>query len=753
MPRHRSVTLLAVAGLLGLPASSRAQTPGERATLDSIRANFATVSDSAFLISLERQRIGVARADRDNPIIHMELGYLSYRLGELTTAKKRYQDAASEFQWAADLRPRWPYAWYHLGLAELLTGESDLIIVENLRQLMGQDALSQAARSFARAVEVEPSFSAGLVDLATTAMRQRIAPRLAVAQSALRQAAGTAAGRVPEVQLVRGRIERRLAANDSALTAFRRYLEVGGDSVVGGVEAARTLAMLDHPDSAAAVYFAATARALGDSGRREVRRDLRWFATAGELADFDATRDDSAGSWLRRFWIGRDLAEGRAVGERLVEQFRRYQYAVANFSLPSKRRGFDIGFAFRDTSQQDFDDRGVVYLRHGEPTVRQQYTAPGYDPNESWLYRRNPPDADLILHFVALNDVQDYRLMETLQSVCRRRYSADAFARSATELSDVERTCVQSRAGFSSLYDRLARVGIASTDNLWATERLATMDMTREATHSDSYVLHYEQTMRPVVSLFAVADATMRPELHLVFAVPAGRLHPGEGEAGVTYGLRLRMVVFDSASHLVGALDTVRVFRAPSRLAAGAYLTEQLFMRVPAGRWRYSFVIEETGGNAGDAVRNQPIDVPALAGGFSVSDVIVGREGSGLVWRRPEGTVQLNPLLRFPRDGEAVLYYELYGLSQGAEVGTRIRILREGGRSVFRRVFGGGGNVDLSYITVTDAEGRSRVHQTLNLRGLAPGRYKLEIEFTDPLSGHRVLRDSPFEIEGARTPS
>jgi GWxTD domain-containing protein len=750
MPRRRFVTLLAFAGWLGLPAALRAQAPAERVTLDSMRARFAAVLDSSSLIALERRRIAVARLDRENPFIHMELGYVSYRLGELTSAKKRFQDAASEFQWAADLRPGWPYAWYHLGLAELLSGESELIVVENLRQLLGQDALSQAARSFARAVEVEPGFSAGLVDLANTAMRQRIAPRLLVAQSALRQAAGTAAGRVAEVQLVRGRIERRLGANDSALVAFRLYREVGGDSVIGGVEVARTLAMLDHPDSAVTVYFEATGRPPSDSARREVRKDLRWFAMPAELAAFDASRADSAGAWLRRFWIGRDLFDGRVVGERLVEQFRRYQYAVANFSLPSKRRGFDIGFAFRDTTQQDFDDRGVIYLRHGEPTSRAQYTAPGYEPNESWVYRRNAPETDLILHFVALNDVQDYRLMETLQAVCTRRFSADAFARTAVELSDIERTCVQSRAGFSGLYDRLARVGIATTDNLWATERLATMDMTREATTSDSYLLHFEQTLRPVVSLFAVADAAMRPELHLVFAVPAGRLHPGEGEAGVTYGLKLRMLVYDSASHLIAALDTVRVFRAPSRLPSGAYLTEQLALRVPAGRWRYSFVIEETSGPSGDAVRNRPIEVPVLAGAFSASDVIVGREGSGLVWRRPEGTVQLNPLLRFPRDGEAVLYYELYGLSQGAEVGTRIRIVNQGGRSLFRRLFGSRGNVDLSYTTVTDAGGRSRVRQTLNLRGLPPGQYRLEIEFTDPRSGQRVLRDSPFEIEGAR---
>ena len=73
------------------------------------------------------------------------------------------------------------------------------------------------------------------------------------------------------------------------------------------------------------------------------------------------------------------------------------------------------------------------------------------------------------------------------------------------------------------------------------------------------------------------------------------------------------------------------------------------------------------------------------------------------------------------------------------------------GHSIFRRIFGGGGGgADLAYTTVTDAPGLSRVRQHLELRGLAPGRYVLEVELTDPVSGQRIVRRSPFEIEGQR---
>ena len=743
--------LLALPALAVLCASLAAQTPAERASLDSMRAGIAAFTDSTELIARERQRIAVARVDRDNVMLHFELGFISYRLGEITGVKKRYEDAAGEFQWAADLRPGWAVAWYQLGLAELLTGESDLIIVENIRQMLGQDALSKAARAFARAVAADPSFSDALVSLATAAMRQRVAPRLAVAQSALRQAAGTEAGNVPSVQLVRGRIERRLGENDSALLAFRRYLAVGGDTTIGGVEAARTLALLTRLDSARVVYYAATARRFGDSARAEVRRDLRFFARPAELARFDALSPDSAGPWLRTFWAGRDAEEGRREGERLSEQFRRYQHAVANFSLVSKRRGFGTAFAHSDTSQQDFDDRGVIYLRHGEPTRRSRFVGPGYEPNESWLYRR-PPAPDLLLHFAALNDVQDYRLMQSLLSVCTRSGTMDGLLPSQAQQVGTWRECVQSRAELSPDYERLAVQG-TNVRHLWASERQQTIEMVREATSSDSYVLRFEQALRPVVSVFTVADAGMDPELHVVFAVPGERLHPMPSGGGFSYPLALRMQLFDSATNRVASLvDTVRVFRSAARLAQGSYLTEQLVLRVPPGRYRYSFVVEEMSASSGEAVANRPIEIPDLRAPFTASDIVLGRENSGLIWRRPDGDVALNPLMRFARDAEAAIYYELYGLPQGAQVETRVRILRAGGRSVFRRLFGGGSGADLSYTTTTDAAGRSRVRQTLNLRGLDPGRYRLQVELREPSSGTLVTRESPFEIESRRAP-
>lgn len=754
MALSRPMRPLLVLGLALCAPPLAAQSPAERAWLDSLRSELRAITDTAALARRERQQVAVARVQRDSALLHMELGFVNYRLGELTGVQGRFGDAASEFQWAADLRPAWPWAWYSLGLAELATGEARGIAVENIRQILGMDFLSRAASAFARAAEVDPGFSQALVDLATTALRQRIGPRLVVAQRALRLASGTAAGRDPEVLLLRGRIERRLEAHDSALAAYRLYLRAGGDRGTGLVEVSRSLALLGLPDSALATYDSALAQPFTDAARREVRRDLRWIATPEELAAYDGITADSAGDWVRGFWAGRDAVAGRHLGDRYLEAVRRYQYAVLNFGLVSRRRLYDPAFVIQDTSQSEVDDRGIVYLRHGDPVDRATYQASGVEPNESWLYRRPPPQEDLVFHFVALGDVQDYRLVTTLAEIL-----GGGLAVMLTGQMDVPPAATvlvadlyASRARFGPVYEMISRGGTIGRSRMFAEERQVSQRAVRSGLTTDSYALRFSEELRPIISWFAMADARFEPELHVVFAIPAQRLHAIQDGGVATYPLNLRLALVGADNRPVASVDTLRAFRSRQVLGQGSWLTEQLVTRVGPGTWRATFVAAEDHADAGSAVSGVVIEVPRMSGGFSASDVVLGREGSGLTWRRPEGDVSLNPLMRYERGSVVLLYYEVYGLPQASVVETRVRIQRRGGRSIFRRLFGGGGGADLAYATVTDAPGRARVRQQLGLEDLEAGPYLLEVTLTDRASGALVVRTAPFEVENRRAP-
>src|SRR6266700_92068 len=324
-----------------------AQSPGDRAVIEALRDSLTTVTDSAALRRVEGAPIEVAKRRREDRLFQGRRGL----------------------------------SWYGLGLSELAVGESSVIAIENIRQMLGKDYLSKAARAFAHATEVDPSFAFAVVDLANTALTQRIKPRLDVALTAVRLAAASRAGRHADVQLVRGRVEREAGEVDSALAGFRAYLAVGGDSGVGLLELARTYYFARRAPDGWGAYLAGARAATSAPALTLYRLDLSWIADSVELAAFDALPDPPARArWLDAFWSRRDVAEARDVGERLAEHYRRWFYARRSFRLVSRHRHYDITEVYR-TKQVEFDDRGVIYLRHGEPDRRARFVC--HDPEQA----------------------------------------------------------------------------------------------------------------------------------------------------------------------------------------------------------------------------------------------------------------------------------------------------------------------------------------------------------------------------------
>src|SRR6058998_815910 len=133
-----SCALLSTGWAVSPPAPLSAQDVADRTALERLRDSLAGVADSAALRRLEAATIEVAKRNRDDPLIHLRLGFIAYRYGEVAGGKSHYDDAAGEFEWASELRPDWPYPWYGLGLAELAEGEHAIIAIENLRQQLGK---------------------------------------------------------------------------------------------------------------------------------------------------------------------------------------------------------------------------------------------------------------------------------------------------------------------------------------------------------------------------------------------------------------------------------------------------------------------------------------------------------------------------------------------------------------------------------------------------------------------------------------
>ena len=719
-PLRRLGALLGLFLLLATPA--RAQAPGQRAALESWRDTLRSTSDTIILLRWERLMITEAKADRTNTMLHLRLGFLSLRYGDLA-AGPHYDDAASEFEWATQLEPNWPYPWYGLGMAELSIGDSQLAVVTGLKTMFGKDALAKAADAYARSAEVDPGFVQGLVELANTSLNQRVNIRLDVALEALRQSANSKSAQHPEVLLARGRIEREVGSPDSSVAAFMGYLANGGDKGLGLYELGRTQLGLGLDVGAASYYEGA---AFNDTLSVPLyRKDLEYFASAPELAAFDSTAGDGRATWLTEFWTSRDHASLRSPNERLKEHYRRLQYARTNFRLASVNRHYNIEEIYHSGSQE-FDDRGMIYLRHGTPSDRASYAEPGIEPNETWVYRH--PDGDLVFHFVSREDVQDFKLVESLLDIFGYATAVQLQGASVSLSSNTTtEQLLSSRQNISPLYTKMKGAGGASVSRYMAEERSQGRASYQRGTSTDSYELHFARALVARVQVLAVGWDERGPLVQVAYAISGGSLTGVPTSRGQVYPVRLRFSVLDANGKSVASIDTTRFFLSKTPVPIKEHLVGRAEVNVPPGMHRYRVLVQQ-GEEAGLILPTDSVLVSSESR-LAVSDLVLGRRQNNLGWiAAPEDTVYFNPLETFRRTDEMQLYYEVYGARPGTVLKTDV-VVRKGGSG---GLFGKGGSAISLKFEETAQGDVTRVNRTLDLSRLKAGTYTIGVRVTRP---------------------
>lgn len=742
-PRYRRSThLLATLGLLLLPlARGSAQASAERALVEDFRDSLNATSDSLTLLGLEQRLIAQAKGDRGNALLHLKLGFLALRLADLG-GTSHYEDAASEFQWAIDLRPDWPYSWYGMGLAELGVGDSKVAVVAGLQTMFGKDALARSAAAYAKSAEVDPSFVHGLVELSNTALRQRVNIRLGVALDALRRSAVTEAGQNPEVLLARGRVERMAGDPDSAIVAFQSYRErPGARRSLGQLELARTRLM--RGDLGGGEDYFAGAESDEPDVVAAYRSDFLPMASDSMLGEFDAQRGTYRAAWLRRFWSERDDAELRRKGERLAEHYRRLYYARRNFALATENRQYDIAERFRSGSK-DFDDRGIIYIRHGEPTARAAYQSPDVEPNESWRYAR--ADGDLLFHFVARQDVQDYRLVESLFDVLGYSYAVRLQASSASFANTPAEQLVISRERLSPVYQRLAAAASTSSSRLVQAERSQGGQSLAVGTITDSYEPAFQRELRARTQVLAVGERDGKPLLQVAVALSGEGLEPQPVARGLLYSVRVRFTALDDHGRVAASLDTTRNFVAQQPVPKGEFLVG--LASVPADAWgklTYRIAVQQ-GTEIGMVLPRQHVDVPQpTALTINISDLVLGARNARLSWRpTPTDTVYFNPVGVFRRTEPMELYYEIGGLERGQSVTTTLGVRKGEGGKGFLGLFGGSDQLSLKFEEQSPG-GRWRIGRSIAIDKLKPGDYTLEVTIVAP-DGTKDARRQQFRV-------
>jgi GWxTD domain-containing protein len=582
-----------------------------------------------------------------------------------------------------------------------------------VQAILGADPVARAGRALRKALEMDPGFTPAAVAYGRLAFLPALRDELPGARAALRAVPPGLADST--VHLLRGRLEARGGEVDSALAAFARYAATGGDAALARLERARVLLAAGRPGGAAAYFEGA---ALADSTvAAAYRRDLGYLASGDDLAGFDAASGPARRAWLERFWRLRDLEALRDEGQRLAEHYRRLEVALAEFALPPFTRRFGFEEYFR-SGRTDIDDRGVIFVRHGAPTDRNRTVR---FQAESWYYAPGS-DQELQFHFVAEDDLTDYRLVPS-------PYLVPAAARE--ELRELGGPAADA-------YWRVATAGPVSGARLeqrYFAEGRAIID---RGTTTDTWARRWVDALPAVGQVVAMGQRGGVGQVHLAVAVPLAALPTGpEGRC-----LTLRLAALGADGTPVARVDTIVTIPAEPGARTGL---ARLSFPAPPGVLRIRAVAEADSGT-GALVARDTLDVPDADAGLGLSDLVLGRASLGLAWTAGDGEpVALNPIGAFPRTEPLELYYEIYGLGEGL-ASTELVLWRPdpdrasgappepGDRRALRLRFEERGTGPIT-----------RARRSVDLGELPPGAYRLRLVLRDG-EGRDAAREAALRV-------
>lgn len=439
----RSLVVAAVAASAPLAAQSGA----ERAAIDSLFAELALLGATDPIPADARCAAHPATLGR------LCRATLAVRRVEQVSDGGAAFDTEMALRRVVDEQPTWATAWYVLAMARLQLTRAGVLAREGVRQPLGVSAEAGAGLALVTALTMEPTFLAAAEALALAPTPREGASQMGERRDMLRHLRGT----LPlsaEARLGVAIVERESGHPDTAVVMLHEALAAGADSGLVHLELARMYHKAGKAAEGRAALIAGASFTTTTRANARYREELSWVASPDELRTWDSLPVPARSEWLEAFWTEREVRDGRAPGERMVEHYRRYETAMKEFLIrvpqkgrqrlrsvamagdlmsldggdavgrggASTRMGTPGGDASREQVElqrtgpgeyativgatapfrefaivQDvLDDRGVTYIRHGKPTERAMTS--GGTAMEAWRYER-APEPDLVLFF------------------------------------------------------------------------------------------------------------------------------------------------------------------------------------------------------------------------------------------------------------------------------------------------------------------------------------------------------------------
>lgn len=502
---------------------------------------------------------------------------------------------------------------------------------------------------------------------------------------------------------------------------------------------ARIAASRERPDLAEAYHLCAIEDLVSPLGADLVFEDIKYLLTDREMAFYDSLRTvGKKAAFFRAFWAVRNPSGG-TQNPRIGEHYRRLVYAEQNYDYGGFRTQFTnpdwmkyLKFPACFALNAEFNDKGFVFLRQGEPTniIRGPVTAS--EPHESWLYEETDVQHRRVFHFAKTNSPANNWRLTALPS-------------DPEILSDL--------AIWDPRYGEILRSNISAQFRLEDELREEAEGTVLEAFSTDSHTWKKETTTFALAySVDAFRGIGSKTQLDIGYAIPLAPLRNVNAGMSSAISVEIGIAVRSLTSNVVvNALDTVYI----STSFAGSQSYVNLYRyRVSPGSYSVSMHVRPLGTTLYGSW-NLSRTIPSFADTqLCVSDLQLLMPSTRKSELEFDGIkVMPSPFHQHAVDRPLYTYLQIYNLARDTEEKSAYQATYRLTPRVTQRAglqqneAGAGGETrEMGKSFEVTAEENATEFKKIDVSDVEPGVYTLSVVILDRRSGRSITQERTIEL-------
>ena len=479
-------------------------------------------------------------------------------------------------------------------------------------------------------------------------------------------------------------------------------------------------------------------RTLGDADL--IFEDIKYIIADDELRDYRLLRTGAdAKRFFTTLWTKRNPYPAEESNERIAEHFKRLVYAEQWFEQFGPKtfapETMPLDFPQSYFLNEEFNDKGIIYLRHGEPHEK-VVTARSEESNDSWIYHATDEYPQMMFDFYVPKGahITEWRLVPVLPDPDMWEDRAD-YSRTYLRL-------VQSRSD-ASVSESLLRATDEARGMISMGIGSDRFEYTKELQYFDS-----------PISFTCFRGAYGQTLVSIGYVVAPSEIGKAFPDSVKQFDVMAEYSMYDSAWTKVATAQKEQWYK---RVGVNG---DVMIDRFQAGVVPDSYTV---------AWQAKPVDgkqvfsrkIRAFVPDFSGSSLMMSdlelaysiepaKNSTG--FGRGSLSVVPNPLMRCPLNHPLYLYFEGYNLARDSKGKTSYTIeyqLKsiELDKSFLARLLT---TEKKTSITIPServgSEDWSPEYVAIDVSELEPGKYQLQVKLTDNVARKSVLRSITADI-------